>query len=88
MNKHTLNITQGLWDIILELRTGLEIRPVTILMVMLMRLINKVKVTVMLLVVMVMMLMEDVASNDWMSEIGVVAVHYTSVQLFVVIFQF
>jgi hypothetical protein len=87
VNKHTLNITQGLWDIILEL-PGLEIRPVTILMVMLMRLINKVKVTVMLLVVMVMMLMEDVASNDWMSEIGVVAVHYTSVQLFVVIFQF
>jgi hypothetical protein len=87
VNKHTLKITQGLWDLILELQ-GLEIRPVTIFMVMLMRLINKVKVTVMLLVVMVMMLMEDVASNDWMSEIGVVAVHYTSVQLFVVIFQF
>jgi hypothetical protein len=39
----------------------------------------------MLLVVMVMMLMEDDASDDWMSAIGVVdvAVHYTlySVQL-------
>ncbi len=63
MNKHTLNITQGLWDIILELQ-GLEIRPGCDADDA-----HYGEVTVMLLLLMVMMLMEDDASDDWMSEI-------------------